>query len=63
MLWTVFAMGSGDSPQRSAVAAGAGACIYVVDEAGGPQGAKSDGRVWRRDSDRAVIRRHGRREG
>jgi conjugal transfer pilus assembly protein TraB len=24
VLWTVFAMGSGDSPQRSAVAAGAG---------------------------------------
>ncbi len=47
----------------SAVAAGAGASIYVVDEAGGPQGAKSDGRVWRRDSDRAVIRAYKKGEG
>jgi hypothetical protein len=41
----------------NAVAAGAGAAIYVVDEIGGAQGAKSDGKVWRRDSDRAVIRK------
>lgn len=39
----------------SASAAGAGASIYVVDESGGAQGAKSDGTSWRRDSDRAVI--------
>lgn len=41
----------------SASASGAGAAIYVVDEIGGAQGAKSDGQVWRRDTDRAVIQR------
>ena len=47
----------------SPVAAGAGAAIYLIDEVDGAQGAKSAGQAWRRDSDRAVIRRRNRRDG
>lgn len=39
----------------SAATAGAGALIYVTNEAGGASGAQSDGTNWRRFSDLAVI--------
>lgn len=39
----------------AASAAGAGATLYVTDEAGGPTPAFSDGSAWRRMTDRAVV--------
>jgi hypothetical protein len=39
----------------SASASGAGAKIYVTNEAGGATGAESDGTNWRRYADRAII--------
>jgi len=39
----------------SAASAGAGASIYVTDEAGGATLVTSDGTHWRRPSDRAII--------
>lgn len=39
----------------SASSAGAGARIYVTNEAGGAVGAESDGADWRRVTDRAII--------
>ncbi len=39
----------------SAAGAGAGAQIFVTDEAGGPVPAFSDGTAWRRVTDRAVV--------
>lgn len=39
----------------SAAACGAGAIVYVSDEAGGPVLAFSDGSLWRRVTDRAVV--------
>lgn len=39
----------------TAATSGAGAMVYVTDEAGGPTPAFSDGTAWRRLADRAVV--------